>query len=99
MHNERVTYLTSAERKAELEAFAKARGESVGSVLREATARYIAEPQSGPTPEEEEALKALVNEVNDAIPLMNASLEDMSKTIRKTRSKLDKTLREAGIRK
>ena len=39
MQTERVTYLTTAEQKAALEAFAKARGESVGNVVREATAK------------------------------------------------------------
>ncbi len=43
MQTARVTYLTNAAQKAALEAFAKARGESVGSVVREATSTYMAE--------------------------------------------------------
>ena len=70
---ERVTYLTSAERKSQLEAFAKARGESVGSVLRDAVSRYMAEPEPEPTADEEEALKLLLEELNVAVPKMRAS--------------------------
>ena len=95
MQTERVTYLTNAEQKAALEAFAKARGGSVGNILREAVASYMAKPSA----EEEAEMAALTAQVNDAIPQMAASLDDMSKTIRETRSKLDKTLRAAGIRK
>ena len=54
MQTERVTYLTSAEHKAALEAFAKARGESVGNVVREATTSYMAE-----MPLEDDALQGL----------------------------------------
>ena len=41
MQTERVTFLTSPEHKAALDAFAAKRGESVGNVVREATARYM----------------------------------------------------------
>ena len=95
MQTERVTYLTSAEHKAALEAFAKARGESVGNVVREATARYI----SRPSDDEEAELAALVAQVNEAIPKMNASLDHMSKTLRKSHKEIDAFLREKGIRK
>ncbi len=95
MQTERVTYLTSAEHKAALEAFAKARGESVGNVVREATARYIARPSG----EEEAELAALVTQVNEAIPRMNASLDKMSETMRKSHQEIDTFLREKGIRK
>ena len=76
MQTERVTYLTNAEQKAALEAFAKARGESVGSVLREAAARYISEPDAGEQPNAEEMaeLSAIVQEVAKAVPEMRASL-------------------------
>jgi hypothetical protein len=95
MQTERVTYLTSAEHKAQLEAFAKARGESVGSVLREATARYIGQP----TAKEEAELAALVEQVNEAIPKMNATIDDMQKTLRSTHLEVDRMLREMGARK
>lgn len=97
MQTERVTYLTSAERKAQLEAFAKGRGESVGSVLRDAVTRYMAEPE--PTAEEEEALKLLLNELNTAVPQMRASLQRSIDGLRETREYVDRTFREAGLRK
>lgn len=93
MHTERVTYLTNAEQKAALEAFAKARGESVGNVLREAAARYMAQP----TEKEEAELAALVEQVNEAIPKMNASLDRMQETLRRTHEEMDAFFREKGI--
>ena len=99
MQTERVTYLTNAEQKAALEAFAKARGESVGSVLREAAARYIAEPEPEPTPAEEEALKLLVEEINQAVPKMRASLQRSITRLKESREYVDQQFREAGLRK
>jgi len=93
MHTERVTYLTNAEQKAALEAFAKARGESVGNILREAAARYMAQP----TEEEEAELAALVEQVNEAIPKMNESLDRMQETLRKTHEEMEAFFREKGI--
>jgi hypothetical protein len=97
MQTERVTYLTSAEQKAALEAFAKSRGESVGNVVREATMRYMAQPRD--ESDEEAELAALVAEVNLAIPKMNASIDKMIETMRTTHAEVDQTLRAAGIRK
>ena len=95
MQTERVTYLTSAEHKAALEAFAKARGESVGNVVREATARYISQPSD----DEEAELAAIVAEVAKAVPEMRASLCRSTKMLAQSRIDLDKKLRAAGIRK
>ena len=95
MQDERVTYLTNAEQKAALEAFAKVRGESVGSVLREAAAKYMAQP----TQEEEDELAVLVEQANIAIPKMEAALDDMSRTLRDTHEHVDRLLREMGARK
>jgi hypothetical protein len=97
MHSERVTYLSTADQKAALEAFAAARGESVGSVLREAAARYMGEPQ--PTAEEEEALKLLVEELNRAVPAMRASLQRSIERIRKSNAEVDRKLAEMDARK
>ena len=96
MHSERITYLTNAEHKAALEAFAKARGESVGSVVREATARYI----SGPVSEDEgEALQLLADELNEAVPKIRASLERSIAKLAASRQEVDRMLRDAGVRK
>jgi hypothetical protein len=94
MQTERVTYLTSAEQKAALEAFAKARGESVGNVVREATARFI----GAPTAEEEAELAALVEQVNAAIPKMKASIDRMVETLDKSHHETDAFLRKMGVR-
>ena len=94
MQTERVTYLTSAEHKAALEAFAKARGESVGNVVREATARFI-----GQASEVEEAeLAALVEQVNEAVPKMHASIDRMIATLDKSHRETDAFLRKMGVR-
>ena len=94
MQTERVTFLTSPDQKAKLDAYAALHGHSVGHVLREASSRYIAE---GPADEEAE-LAALVAAVNKAIPKMNAALDDMSRTLDETHAEVDRTLRAAGIR-
>ena len=96
MQTERVTYLTTAEHKAALEAFAKGRGESVGNVVREATARYISGPVSD---DEKEALKVLAQELNEAVPKIRASLERSINKLDATRKEVDKMLRDAGVRK
>ncbi len=96
MQTERVTYLTSTEHKAQLEAFAKSRGESVGNVLREATMRYIAQPRD--ESEEEAELSALVTELAKAVPAMKASLERTANIMRESSEEVDRMLREAGVR-
>ncbi|WP_420605269.1 hypothetical protein [Novosphingopyxis sp.] len=87
MQSERVTYLTNAEQKAALEAFAKARGESVGSVVREATTRYMAE-RSDDCDEQaqtEELLELLVQELEQAVPRWNANFDSMEASIDRAR--------------
>ena len=71
------------------------RSESVGNVVREATARYIGLP----TADEEAELAALVEQVNEAIPKMNASIDSMIETLRKSHRETDKLLRQMGARK
>ncbi len=93
MHTERVTYLTNPEQKAALEAFAKARGESVGSVLREAASRYMAEPDDM-TEAEEAALDMLARELEDAVPRWNAKMDSMEQSIAHAR----KAIRDALAR-
>ena len=95
MQTERVTYLTSTEQKAALEAFARARGESVGNVVREATVRYMAQPRD--ESEEEAELAALVVQVNAAAPKINAAFQQMSKNIRDFRAESDAFYREKGL--
>lgn len=91
MQTERVTWLTSAEHKAALEAFAKARGESVGSVVREATARYMAQP-SGLADDEEAALNLLIDELEAAIPKWNAKFDSMEASLDRAHEAVRKAL-------
>ncbi len=94
MQTERVTFLTSREHKAALDAFASKRGESVGNVVREATAKYIGQP----TEEEEAELAVLVAQVNEAIPKMHASIDRMIETLDKSHRETDAFLRKMGVR-
>jgi hypothetical protein len=84
MQTERVTYLTSAEQKAALEAFAKARGKSVGNVVREATMNYMAESPLG----DDEKMTILVAELNEALPAIEASFDRMTAKLEATHSEL-----------
>ena len=93
MQTERVTFLTSAEHKAALDAFAVRSGESVGNVVREATVRYLHDGQ-----EDESQLAALVEQVNEAIPKMEAALDEMSRKMRETHAEVDAMLRAMGAR-
>ena len=94
MQTERVTFLTTREHKVALDAFASERGESVGNVVREATARFIGQP----TEEEEAGLAALVEQVNDAVPKMQASIDRMIATLDKSHLETDAFLRKMGVR-
>jgi len=94
--SERVTFLTSRQQKAALDAFAASRGESVGNVVREATARYMAEPQDSA---EEAELAAIVAHLVDALPAMQASLDRSIAKTKASMDEVDRMLREAGIRK
>lgn len=95
MQTERVTFLTTPDHKAALDAFASSNGQSVGHVLREASSQYIGQP----TADEEAELAVLVQQVNEAIPKMHASLDNMIDTLDRTHRKVDAFLREAGIRR
>lgn len=91
MQTERVTFLTSREHKAALDAFAADNGQSVGNVVREATARYISEP-SGRADEDERALDLLVSELEAALPRWNASFDRMEASISRARKAIHDAL-------
>ena len=93
MQTERVTFLTSPDHKAALDAFAAKNGQSVGQVVREATSRYLAQGD-----DEEAELAALVAEANRAIPQMRDALDGMIAKLQATNAKVAATLRAAGIR-
>ena len=95
MRTERVTFLTTPDHKAALDAYAATNGQSVGHVLREASSQYIGQP----TVAEEAELAVLVQQANEAIPKMRASLDNMIARLDVTHRKVDAFLRDAGIRK
>lgn len=94
MQTERVTFLTSAEHKAALDAFAKDGGKSVGHVVREATSNYMT--RSHHRDDENAMLDMLASELEAAIPRWNAhfdsmeaSLERASKAVREALASID----------
>jgi hypothetical protein len=84
MQTERVTYLTSAEQKSALEAFAKSQGKSVGNVLREATMTYMAESPLN----DEEKMSILIAELNETLPAIEASFDRMVAKLEATHAEL-----------
>lgn len=94
MQTERVTFLTSPDHKAALDAFARESGMSVGHVVREATTRYVAEGDMN----EDDRFKLLIDELGDALPHMHAALDRAIQGQQKLRADIDLMLREAGLR-
>lgn len=94
MQSERVTFLTTPERKASIVARAAARGVSLGEYIRSKV-----EGEDDLTPEQEAELAVLVEEANKAIPQIATMLDNMSRTLRETHEEVDRMLREAGVRK
>ncbi len=94
MQTERVTFLTTPKFKATLAARAAARGISIGEYIR----RKV-EDDEELTPEQEAELAVLVEQVNEAVPKMQESLDEMSRELRSTHEEVDKVLREMGVRK
>jgi 2',3'-cyclic-nucleotide 2'-phosphodiesterase (5'-nucleotidase family) len=83
MQTERVTFLTTPDHKAALDAFAASNGKSVGHVVREATSRYIVDPDEG-IDEDEQALALL-------LPTVEAAVAEMSETIATIRADMERT--------
>lgn len=91
MQTERVTFLTTPDHKAALDAFANAQGRSVGHVVREATASYIA-----PSPVESEIereLEVLLPEAEAAIHAMIDDVAAMRTMIAEARAAIDEALK------
>jgi signal transduction protein with GAF and PtsI domain len=89
MQTERVTFLTSRDHKAALEAYAASNGQSVGHVVREATSTYMAEPRS--RNDEDAMMNLLADELEAAIPKWNAHFDSMEASI----DRASKAIREA----
>lgn len=88
MQTERVTFLTTPDQKAALDAFAAGSGKSVGHVLREASSQYMAEGGH----DEEAALAAMIDEINDAVPGMRDDLRAAVAAIEAANAKIDAIL-------
>jgi hypothetical protein len=87
MQTERVTFLTTPAAKAALSSRALARGMSVGEYIR----RKVEEDDEL-TPAQEAEVRILIDAVNEAVPKMNASIDQMIATLRQTREDMDKLL-------
>jgi len=90
MQTERVTFLTSRDHKAALDAFAKDSGMSVGHVVREATSSYIAQPIQRDA--YEEALEMILPELEAAFTHMNAKFDNMYASIDRACAAVDAAL-------
>ena len=88
MQTERVTFLTTPDHKAALDAFATSNGMSVGHVVREATSSYIAQESA----EEEEARALILAEVERALPLMQEDLNAIRASIADARAAIARAL-------
>lgn len=95
MQTERVTFLTTPDHKAALDAFARDSGMSVGHVVREATVRYLAQPVDAED-EAAGALELLLPEIEAMLPRWNAhidrmeaNLDDAHRAVREALSKVD----------
>jgi ABC-type transporter Mla subunit MlaD len=96
MQTERVTFLTTPDHKAALDAFAASNGKSVGHVVREASAIYIAQAAAD---EDEEQLAALVREVNEAVPRMREDIKSAIASINRANATIDAVLSGEGPRR
>ena len=88
MQTERVTFLTTPDHKAALDAFAASNGKSVGHVVREASARYIA----GAVTDDEEQLVVLAHEVREAVPKIRADIREAIDAIEQANRRVDAVL-------
>ncbi|HEX8553619.1 MAG TPA: hypothetical protein VF695_02825 [Sphingomonas sp.] len=87
MQTERVTILMTPAKKAALAARAAAQHMSIGQYVR----RKV-EDEDSLTSAEEAELAMLVQQVNEAAPKMNASIDAMIESVRQTRASIHKTL-------
>ncbi len=92
MQSERITFLTTPTAKAAITARAAAQGVSLGEYIR----RKVEDVDG--SPEEEAELAALVGQVNEAMPKMNQSIDEMIETLRRTRQGMRETIDELDSR-
>jgi hypothetical protein len=91
MQTERVTFLADQNLKASLEAFAAARKQSVGHVLREASSHWISLPAD--RGDEDNVLDLLVPLLDELVPEWTARIDSMESSIDEARKAIDDVLR------
>lgn len=89
MQTERITILASPAAKRDMTARASARGLSLGEYVRR---RALGDDDM--TPEQELELGMLVDEVNAAVPRIEATMERIGETVRRLREENDAFFRE-----
>lgn len=87
----RVTVLMTPDKKVEIETEAARLGVSSGEYIRLAVDRFDAA-------EEEEVLRAVVDEANAVIPRMIASLDNSIASLEAAHQEVDEVLRKLGVR-
>ncbi len=92
MQTERVTFLATPAVKQAIAARASSRGLSLGEYV-----RRRALDDDDLTPMQEAELSALVKEVNEAIPRLQASLARISENVRELREENDVFFKERGL--
>ncbi len=88
MQTERVTFLTTPDHKAALDAFARESGMSVGHVVREATSSYIVQDAL----DEDEVRTLIMEEVERALPKMQDDLDGIRASIAEARAAIAEAL-------
>jgi hypothetical protein len=92
MQTARVTILMSPERKAAIERSAAQLGVSSGEFIRLAVDNFNPDQRTAPE------LAALVSEVNALLPRIRASLDRSAERLEATHGRVDRLLRDMGVR-
>jgi hypothetical protein len=92
MQTARVTVLMTPDRKAQLESRAADMGVSSGEFIRLAVDNF------NPSETESAELAALVEELSEAVPRMRAALDRSVERLDSTHAKVDRLLRDIGVR-
>ncbi len=91
MQTDRVTFLTTPDHKAALDAFAAQNGRSVGHIVREATSQYIAKPTVDDL-EYDDALAMALPELEAAFAQMGVTIDRMHLTVSQACAAIDAAL-------
>ena len=90
MRTARTTVLLTDTERADLDAFAASRSESVSNVVRDATVRYMAQPAQ--RDEYEEALEMVLPELDAAFAKWNKQIDSMHVSLDKAIAAVDRAL-------